>query len=91
MLKSIILIAILMNIDPIDGMQDVKKLRITRSVSCPNLTNITDMENIITITDMENIITTKPTTHIFYKNKLYNKKNKIMYLREREKNNFNMY
>jgi hypothetical protein len=82
MLKSIILIAILMNIDPIDGMQDVNKLRITRSVSCPNLTNITDMEN---------IITTKPTTHIFYKNKLCNKKNKIMYLRERERNNFNMY
>lgn len=84
MLKSIILIAILMNIDYINCLQDVKKLRITRSVSCPNLTNIT-------ITDMENIITTKPTTHIFYKNKLYNKKNKIMYLREREKNNFNMY
>ena len=84
MLKSIILIAILINIDYVNCLQDVNKLRITRSVSCPNLTNIT-------ITDMENIITTKPTMHIFYKNKLYNKKNKIMYLREREKNNFNMY
>lgn len=82
MLKSIILFAILMNIDYINCLQDVKKLRITRSVSCPNLTNITYMEN---------IITTKPTTHIFYKNKLCNKKNKIMYLRERERNNFSMY
>ena len=82
MLKSIILFAILMNIDPIDGMQDVKKLRITRCVSCPNLTNITEVEN---------IITTKPTAHIFYKNKLCNKKNKIFYLRERERNNFSTF
>ena len=60
MLKSIILFAILINIDYVNCLQDVNKLRITRSVSCPNLTNITDTEN---------IITTKPTTHIFYKNK----------------------
>lgn len=82
MLKSIILFAILINIDYVNCLQDVNKLRITRSVSCPNLTNITDTEN---------IITTKPTTHIFYKNKLCNKKNKIMYLRERERNNFSKF
>lgn len=82
MIKKIIGLIIIFNINYIAASDNINKFKLTKCVSCPNLTNITDVKN---------IIVNKPTAHIVYKNKSYNKYNKMLYLREREKNNFNMF